>query len=109
MDVGKLRQHVELWGNTKVENELLETSVMPSKIRKVWCEIIPQTGTMQRAQADTILSKCTHKIKMRYGSGKDIQEDMWLMYRGQRFDIKYMLNPYFKDEILEIFCEEVIE
>ncbi|MCG7410580.1 head-tail adaptor protein [Paenibacillus sp. ACRRX] len=108
MDAGKMRHRMELWGNVDSINELLETSIKPKRMRDVWCEIIPQTGTMQRAQADTIISKCTHKIKMRYGSGKDIKPDMWLQFGVQRFDIKYILNPYFRNESLEIFVEEVV-
>lgn len=106
MEAGKMKP-MELWADVNDTNELLETSVKPKFQRIVWGEIIPQTGSLQRAQADTIISKCTHKIKMRYGSGKDIKQDMWFMYRGHRLDIKYILNPYFKDESLEIFCEEV--
>ena len=106
MEAGKMKP-MELWADVNDTNELLETSVKEKKLRIVWGEIIPQTGTMQRAQADTIISRCTHKVKMRYGSGKDIKQDMWFMYRGHRLDIKYILNPYFKDESLEFFCEEV--
>jgi len=106
MEAGKMKP-MELWADVKDTNELLETSIKPKKLRIVWGEIIPQTGSLQRGQADTVISKCTHKIKMRYGSGKDIKEDMWLLYRGHRFDVRFILNPYFKNESLEIFVEEV--
>ena len=50
----------------------------------------------------------TTQIKVRYGAGKDITQDMWLVCKGHRFDIKYILDPYLKHEYLEIFCEEII-
>jgi len=31
------------------------------------------------------------------------------MFRGKRYDIKFILNPFFADEFLEIFTEQVIE
>ena len=107
MDVSKSKQ-LELWCNQRTQNELLEDGIAPTKIRNVWCEVIPQTGQMQRAQADTLLTNCTHKVKLRYLSGKDITPDMWLMFRGRRFDIKYILNPRLANEDLEIFVQEVI-
>lgn len=107
MDVGKLRHRIELWGKVEFKNELLETDYRNQQIKTIWCEIVPQTGNMQRAAADTILTTCTHKVKVRYDAGKDIKPDMWFMFRGQRFDIRYILNPYFRNEWLEVFVEEV--
>lgn len=81
MRTGKLKHRVEVWGKQDIQNELLETDYKPGKIKTIWAEIIPQTGNMQRAQADTILTTCTHKVKIRYNTGKDITPDMWFMYR----------------------------
>jgi SPP1 family predicted phage head-tail adaptor len=104
-----MRHKVEIWGRTKTKNEIGETVYKHSLINTIWAAIVPQTGTLQRQQVETILSKVTHKIIVRYASGKDVTQDMYIMFRGKRFDIKYILNPYFKNETLEIFCEEVVE
>ncbi|MDN4093571.1 phage head closure protein [Brevibacillus agri] len=109
MEAGKLRHKVELWGNTRVKNELNEWTNIDAKIKDIRADIIPQTGNMSRQQGiETIISKTTHKFIIRYNSGKDITSDNWFMFRGKRFDILYILNPYFRNESLEIFCEEVI-
>lgn len=105
----RLDKKVELWGNILGENELLESDNKPGFIKDIWAEIIPQTGKLQKQQVDTILTDVTHKIKVRYAAGKDITQDMWFIYKGHRFDIKYILNPYFGNEYLEVFCEEKIE
>lgn len=105
----RLDKKISVWGNTLVENELGESDNKPGLIKSIWSDIIPQTGSLQKQQANTILSNVTHKIKVRYASGKDITQDMWFIYKGHRLDIKYILNPYFGNEWLEIFCEEVIE
>lgn len=100
---------MDIYANVKVENELEETSYKFMKIKTVWASIIPQTGTLQKQQADTILTNVTHKIIVRYSAGKDITKDMQILFKGRRFEIKYPLNPYEKNETLEIFCQELID
>lgn len=109
MNPGKLRHKMDVYGYVKGENEVGETTHDFKKIASIRAEIIPQTGVMQKQQADTILTNVTHKVKVRYSAGKDITKDMRLYFRNQKFEIKYILNPYFRDEWLEIFCEELIE
>jgi SPP1 family predicted phage head-tail adaptor len=109
MNPGELRHRIDIWGNVSTTNELGETEYSPSKIKTLWAAIMPQTGKLQVQQANTILSNVTHKIIVRYGAGNDITQDMYIIFRGKRFNIDYILNPYFKNETLELFCEEVIE
>ena len=105
----RLDNKIEIWSNdVKFENEVGESDYRQGLIKSIWSEIVPQTGSLQKQQANTILSNVTHKIKVRYASGKDITQDMWFIYKGHRFDINYILNPYFSNEFLEIFCEEII-
>lgn len=106
MNIGDLRHRIEIYGKTKIENELGETDFTFGKIKTIWAAIIPQTSKMQSGQANTILSNTTHKIIVRYDKG--ITQDMYIMFKGKRFDINYILNPYFKNETLEIFCSEVV-
>lgn len=108
MNPSKLRHRIDIYGKVKFTNEQGKTAYRDGKINTIWAEIIPQTGKLQTQQADTILANVTHKIVVRYEAGKDILNNMHILYRGHRFDIKYILNPYFKNETLEIFAEEVI-
>jgi SPP1 family predicted phage head-tail adaptor len=109
MNPGKLRHRIDIYGNLKVVNELNETSYKLGKIKSVYAAIIPQTGSLQKQQVETILTSVTHKIIVRYSSGKDITKDMQIHFRNTKFEIKYILNPFFKNETLEIFCTEVME
>jgi SPP1 family predicted phage head-tail adaptor len=104
-----MRHKVQVWGKVKTKNEIGETTYQSSLLKSLWAAVIPQTGALQRQQVETLLSNVTHKVIIRYESGKDVTQDMYLMFRGKRFDIKYILNPYFTNETLELFCEEVIE
>lgn len=105
----RLNHKIDIHGNKKTTNELNETSYKFMKIKTIYAEIVPQTGNLQNQQAETILTNVTHKIIVRYTAGKDITKDMQIHFRGHRFEIKFILNPYFKNETLEIFCQELID
>lgn len=110
MNIGALIHRVDIWeDNVEFTNEAGEQDYGPGLIKSIWANIIPQTGSLQKQEANTILSNVTHKIIVRYESANDITQAMYIIFREKRFDIKYILNPYFKNESLEIFCEEVIE
>lgn len=111
MSINKLNKRVEVWANVPIENELGEDDYdhEPKKLKTIWCGFTPQTATMRKSQAGNILSEVDTKITTRYNAGKDIEEDMWFVYKGKRYDIKYILNPYMKNEELEFFTQLVIE
>ncbi|AVK95603.1 head-tail adaptor protein [Lysinibacillus sphaericus] len=109
MNPGDLRHRIEILTNQKAKNELEETIYKFIPLKKLWAAIIPQTGSLQKQVADTILTNVTHKIIVRYNAGKDITKDMRIRYKDHEFEIKYVLNPYFKNETLEIFVQEVLK
>jgi SPP1 family predicted phage head-tail adaptor len=109
VEPGKLNRRIDIFGNSVISNELGETDFSAGKIKTIWAAVIPQTGKLQTQEANTILSNVTHKIIVRYEAAKDITQDMFIMYQGHRLNIKYILNPFFANVTIEIFCEEVIE
>ena len=107
MKSGKLNKRIEVWGETVLENDLLEEEKVKNKIKSIWSQMVPMTGSLKNQPADTVISGTTHKIITRYISGKFINDAMWFVYRGIRYDIKYILNPFEVNEKLEFFCEVV--
>lgn len=112
---GELRNKIDVYGKVKYQNELKETAYKDGLLCSVWANVIPQTGKLQVQQVDTILTNVTHKIVIRYnqlveGAYQDdqIKNSLHVLYKGHRFNVKFILNPYFNNETLEIFCEEVI-
>ena len=104
-----LRHRIDIMANVRYKNRLNETAMKFRKVKTLWAAVIPQTGSLQRQEADTMLTNVTHKVIVRYASGKDITKDMQISYKGHRFEIKYILNPYFGNEYLEIFCQELMD
>lgn len=101
----QLNRKLELWQRLKSDerDELGQNKICDRFVRYVWAAVIPQTGTLLSGRpADTELSQTTHKIKCRYI--REIKSDMWFVYDGEQYDILYILDPYLKHEILEIFC-----
>lgn len=105
---GKLKHRIAIYGKIEYKNTAGEIATRHGKIKSIWAQVIPQTASLQKQQADTILTNVTHKIVVRYTAGKDITHDMEIKYKHHLFKIKYILNPYFRNETLEIFVEEVI-
>lgn len=113
VNTGDLRNRIDIYANVKTTNELEETTYKFMKINTIWSSLIPQTGTLQKQQANTVLTNVTHKVIVRYSAGKDITKDMQIFFKDKnnvvhRYEIKYILNPYFANEKLEIFCQELI-
>lgn len=109
VEAGKLNHKVYVWGKVEYTNALGKTDTRDDMLKHIWCNIIPQTNNMQKRPADTMLVNCTHKIICRYASAKMIKNDMHLMYKGRRFDIKYVSDPYFDDTQIDIWVEELVE
>lgn len=105
MKAGQLNRRVEFWRNAKSKNGLGENDISPVLLKTVWASIVPQTGNMTRAQAETILTSVTTKIVTRYNSASHITTADYIRYAGKRYDIRFILDPYEKHETLEFFCE----
>lgn len=103
------KNRVEVWGEvaSTTKNRLGQYPKEEKKLFEVWAAIIPQTGSLLSGrQADTTLTRTTHKIVMRYN--KNITSANWFIYNGTRYDILYIMDPYLNGERLECFCEVVI-
>lgn len=102
----KLQSKAVIWEMAVApeRDEFDQYPVVPSKVATVWCQVVPQTGSLLNGRAgETQLSRTTHKVIIRYRKG--IADDMWLEIDGHRYNILYILDPYLKHISLEIFCE----
>lgn len=104
-----LKNRLEVWAikTAKEKNKLGQYPKQEKKQFEVYGAILPQTGgLLNNRPADTVLTRTTHKIVCRYT--KNITSANWFVYKGTRYNILYILDPYMNNERLECYCEVVI-
>ena len=105
----RLRCRVDLFGKIQGKNELGEIDFTYGKINTLWAEITPQNGSQTKGQANTLFSEISHRFVIRSNAVKYLENDMYFIYKNQRYDIKYY-NPNYKySDNLEVFCSLLIE
>lgn len=105
----RLNCKINVYGKIKIENELGEGDYRYGRIKSIWAEIIPSSGNVRNGEGNTSYTDINYKFVIRSNSIKNITNDMYFMFKGQRYDIKYF-NPNFKyRDSIEIFCSLVVE
>lgn len=103
------KNRCELWRTVTAteKNRLGQYPKEDKKVMDFWCAVLPQTGGLLNGRpADTTLTRTTHKIVCRYTN--EIKSSDWIVYKGTRYDILYIMDPYLNSERLEIYCEVVV-
>lgn len=107
--VSKLNNRIDVYGKILYENELGEKDYTYGKIKSVWAEITPSGGSIRNGEANTIYSDISHKIVIRSNAINNLSNDMYFIFKNQRYDIKYF-NPNYKyRDRIEIICSLVVE
>lgn len=106
---GKLRHKVKVYGRKEFTDEVGAKGYRYECVGEIWCSILPILGERARAVHTTKKSNMiniseTIKFTCRIDAVK-VQQDMYLEYLGQRYDIDYAV-PYFKDmQFQEIYTQ----
>lgn len=105
----RLNCRVELYGQVReIKNEIGEKDFEYGKIKDLWAEITPQGGSQVKGQGNTISAEISHKLVIRNNAIKGLVNDMYFMFKGQRYDIKYFNPNYkYKDSIEILFISSV--
>lgn len=104
----RLKNKIDVYDKVEVINELGEITYSYDMIKSIWCELKPHKGAIINNEGNTIYANIAYKITIRANTIK-ITNDMYFMYKGQRYNIKYF-NPNYKyNDSIEIFCELVVE
>lgn len=105
----RLRNRIDVYGKIEFENELGEKDYRYDKIKSIWAEIIPGTGSVQTSEGNTTYADVSHKIVIRSNAIAKLTNDMYFIYQNQRYNIKYF-NPNYKyRDSIEILCSLVVE
>lgn len=105
----RLNSRIDVYSKVEIKNELNEKDYKYQKSSSIWAEITPMSGTEVSGQANTKFADISHKIVIRDKAIPNLSNDMYFMFKEQRYNIKYFIPNYkFRDSI-EIFCSLVVE
>lgn len=100
----RLKNKVNVYGKIQIKNELDEIDFGYGKIKSIWAEVTPQSGRNIVGNGNTIYAEISHKFTIRSNALKEISNDMYFIFKGQRYDIKYY-NPNYKyRDRIDVFC-----
>lgn len=105
----RLRHRVDVFSKAESKTELGELTYDYKKLSSVWAEITPKTGRENHIDGDSIQVSVTHKITVRNASIKEPRNDMYFVFRGQRYEVLYFMPHYKKNDLIEFYCKLIIE
>lgn len=100
----RLNNKIEVWGNTQCENELGEVDYETQKIKSIWAEIKPVNGAIKTITGDIIQVDMKYKITIRSNSIRELKNNMYFIYQGQRYNIDYSIPNFKYKDSIEIYC-----
>jgi SPP1 family predicted phage head-tail adaptor len=106
---GRLRNRVDLYVKTKTKNALGAYEYVYAKSKSIWVEITPLSGGLKSEQAGTQAVEITHKFLARKLAISSLDNTMYFMYAGQRYDIDYYQPNYKYWDTVDIFTRLVVE
>ena len=109
LSAGDLRNRIDVYGKTQVENELGEKDYAYSKLSSIWAKITPVGGIIKNGEANTTYADITHEIVIRDNAISNLANDMYFIYSEQRYNIKYFNPNYEYRDSIKIFCSLVVE
>ena len=105
----RLNSKVELYQKIKITNELGEKDYQYQKSKMIYAEISPQSGSEKAARGNTIFAEISHKFTIRANAVSHLSNDMYFIFKEQRYDIKYFQPNYKYRDRIEVFCKLVVE
>lgn len=103
MRAGRLRERIEIYKFDEIANEYGERERVERLIKSVWASIDSIKGD-EKYINDKEISLLTHKVEIRYFKGLD--ESYFIKFKGCKFNIKSVINPYERDERMILMCIE---
>lgn len=105
----RLNCRIQFWGKMPFINDLGESDFRYEPLKTAWAEVIPTGGSDRGGQGGTVYAEVTHKITVRTGTVPELTNDMYVTFRGQRYDVKYSIPNYKQRDRVEIYCSLVVD
>lgn len=105
----RLRHKIDVFSKAETKTEFGELTYDYKKFSSVWAEITPKTGRENTLDGNSIQVSVTHKIIVRNGSIKEPRNDMYFIFKGQRYEVLYFMPYYKRNDLIEFYCKLIIE
>ena len=109
MKIDGLNNRIDVYSKTEIINELGEKDYEYNKIKTIWSNILPVTGSTRDATGEVTRTEMKYKFTIRNNSLNELTTDMYFMYKGQRYDIDYYIPNFKYRDSIEIYCSLVVE
>jgi len=105
----RLKNRIDIYAKRENKTEFGELTYNYEKTASVWAEITPKTGKENTLDGNSIQVSVTHKVTVRNGSIKEPRNDMYFVFKGQRYEVLYFMPHYRHNDLIEFYCKLIIE
>lgn len=95
----RLNNRIEIYRRIEIK-ENIGITFQSKLLKKVWAEITPLKGKINKEEADTISSTIKFKIIIRK---TDIKTSDYIMFKGLKYEVDYIIPDYKDNSCLEIY------
>lgn len=97
----RLNNRIEIWGEIKEESDIGEI-VKNKLLKKVWADIVPQSGSISNGQGETTVSNTKFKARMRK---TEISSSNFIIFKGLKYEIEYILPDFNKNNFIDVYLK----
>lgn len=105
----RLKNKIDVYSKVEFINELDQTDYKYEILKTVWAEIKVEGGSLKDGEGNTTYADISHKIAIRSNTIPDLANDMYFVYKNQRYNIKYFVPNYKYQDSIEIYVSLVEE
>ena len=103
MNIGKLRDRIEIQQKTATQNEFGEQDITYTTVQELWAKVL--TASTKEFYNKGEMNKLTYKVLIR--SNSEIKPEMLIKHKNKTLEIKNILDADSKRDYMLLICEEV--
>lgn len=105
----RLRHRIDVYSKTQTKTEFGEITYDYRKTQTVWAEILPTSSKVEDIDGQSVRADITHKITVRNGAIKEPRNDMYFIFKGQKYEVLYFMPHYRRNDLIEFYTKLIIE
>ena len=105
----RLRHRIEVYTKEENKTEFGECTYLYRRNSYIWAEITPVRGKEEAIDGQSVRADVTHKITVRMGAIKEPRNDMYFIYKGQKYEVLYFMPQYRYNDLIIFYCKLILE